>query len=267
METTAATYEGPQPISIHHGRRSGKRAITLGSAVNDPPHRRGRSGNPVEDITMFLAHLRLLGLFAFLALQGDTGGDDGGDEGGDTDGDDTGATGERESSQDDSDFRAPKDQAELDRMISRRLKSHADRAKAEAKTEFERERQATEAKDKDDVRALLKLAEDKIATLEGELKQERTGSLRTQVATAYKLPDDIAELLKGETKEELTEHAKRLAKHVASRADGGEDESDTSADDIDNDAGARGSKKRGNQKPIPQFRIASTVKTVKMPGA
>jgi hypothetical protein len=252
-----------------YGRRSGKRAITLGSAVKDPSQIRGRSGNPVEDIRMFLAQLRMLGMLAFLALQSDSGGGDGDDGDGDPGGDDQGRSGDSGDSHGDSGFRAPKDQDELDRMIRRRLAKAKTDAETAARAAWDQEQQTKEAKDKDDVRKLLKLAEDKAAKLEEDLQRERQGNLRSRIASKHKLPDDLAELLTGETEEELTEHAKRLAKYAVARGDGeeGDDEGDTSKDDIENDAGARGSRKRANQKPVPQFRVASTVKTVKMPGA
>lgn len=48
--------------------------------------------------------------------------------------------------------------------------------------------------------------------LEAELREERAGRMRLQVATEYSLPDALASRLKGDTLEELKADAQELAK-------------------------------------------------------
>ena len=47
-----------------------------------------------------------------------------------------------------------------------------------------------------------------------EAKEQNAALVRENVAKAHGLPDDLAELLKGETREDLEAHAKKLAKYV-----------------------------------------------------
>lgn len=222
---------------------------------------------------MFLAHLRLLlSMLSFLTLETDSGSGGNGDEGGDSGGDESERSGDSGGSEEESGFKAPKNQDELDAMIRRRLAKAKTDAETAARATWDQEQKQKEAKDKDDVRALLTLAEEKIQKLEEDLKTERFGSVRSRVAAKHKLPEDLAERLRGETEEELEADAKRLAKYAVSRGDGAEEEGDGSGDDsgtsaIENDAGARSSKSKGSKRTVPTFRVNSTVKTVKVPGA
>jgi hypothetical protein len=213
---------------------------------------------------MFLIHARmLLGALAFMTLESDSG-DSGDDSGGDGDGDD-GGDGDGTAKKTESSFKAPANQAELDRLISRRLKKAREDAAAEATTAAQRAAEVATAKEKDDVRKLLEIEQDKVKELELKVKNAEVTSLRTKVANAHKLPDELADLLKGETEEELTVHAKKLAELVTKGKDTGSDDGSDDGD-IDNDAGAQGTRKKGNRSNVPQFRIASTKKTVKWPG-
>ena len=47
-----------------------------------------------------------------------------------------------------------------------------------------------------------------------EAKEQNAALVRENVAKAHGLPDDLAELLKGETREDLEAHAKKLAKYA-----------------------------------------------------
>lgn len=67
--------------------------------------------------------------------------------------------------------------------------------------------QLAEAKTAEEVQALVAAHESRVAELEGSL-------LRTQIATSYKLPEELAELLKGDDEASLKAHAERLAKFV-----------------------------------------------------
>jgi hypothetical protein len=56
----------------------------------------------------------------------------------------------------------------------------------------------------------------RIAELEGQIETSRLETVRERVASKHRLPTELAELLRGKDEAELTEHAKRLAKLVAS---------------------------------------------------
>ncbi len=55
---------------------------------------------------------------------------------------------------------------------------------------------------------------ERFADLEKQLSEERHGRLREKVAREHQLPDDLAEVLKGDTEEELKAHAEVLKKYV-----------------------------------------------------
>lgn len=55
---------------------------------------------------------------------------------------------------------------------------------------------------------------ERFADLEKQLSEERHGRLREKVAREHQLPDDLAEVLKGTTEEELKAHAEVLKKYV-----------------------------------------------------
>lgn len=70
------------------------------------------------------------------------------------------------------------------------------------------------AGDGGDGKTELEQLNERFARYEQELADERHGRLREQVARQYDLPDDLAELLKGATAEELKAHADVLKKYV-----------------------------------------------------
>lgn len=223
---------------------------------------------------MLVNHLRfalsLLPYVALLKLQEAPDGTEGteGDE--DTESGTEKRSGASDDSGEEDSFQAPKTEEELNRMIRRRIKRAEEKAAEDAKAKLLAEMEEKDAKEKDDVRKLLEISEGKIAELERKLKEATTGSLREKVAASYKLPAELAEVLRGETEEELKAHAERLAKAAGISTDREEEEEEDTSKrrSVENDLGTQGTRKRNGQKPAaPQFRIQSTVKTVKMPGA
>lgn len=104
-------------------------------------------------------------------------------------------------------------QAELDAQVKARLAEEKKR---------EENRQAA-AKKKADDEALAanqkwqELAESRaqeIETLKVQLAQRDTDALRMRIAAKHQLPEELAELLKGDDEAALEEHAKKLAKLV-----------------------------------------------------
>lgn len=94
--------------------------------------------------------------------------------------------------------------------------------------------QSTKAKEKDaeeDQKLLDEKAFDKLLAkreaekqaLAKELAETKAQQLREKVARKHGLPDDFADVLKGETEEEMTEHAQKLAKHVVKPSDDNKD--------------------------------------------
>lgn len=62
---------------------------------------------------------------------------------------------------------------------------------------------------------------EKFAKYEQELAEERKGRLREQVARRFDLPDDLAELLKGDNEDELKAHAEVLKKYAPAKQETG----------------------------------------------
>lgn len=88
-----------------------------------------------------------------------------------------------------------------------------DPEKESMKAELERLRKVEETakQDKKDAE-LAKLDEVGRAKAEADqAKQEAVASRKEAAAARFKLPEDVAELLKGETKDEIEAHAKKLA--------------------------------------------------------
>lgn len=70
------------------------------------------------------------------------------------------------------------------------------------------------AGDNSDGKSEIEQLNEKFAKYEQELAEERKGRLREQVARQYELPDDLANVLKGDTLDELKAHAEVLKKYV-----------------------------------------------------
>lgn len=96
--------------------------------------------------------------------------------------------------------------SEVERL---RKESAAKRISAQqAKQESEElKTKLSEAKTAEEVQSLISDYEEKVSALEGAM-------LRSSVASEYKLPADLAELLKGDDEESLKAHAEKLSRYV-----------------------------------------------------
>lgn len=74
------------------------------------------------------------------------------------------------------------------------------------------EDQLSKAKSEDEVKELIEASK-------AESAEESKNLVRENVALRHGLPDDLAEVIKGETREEMDEHAKRLAQYVSQSGD------------------------------------------------
>lgn len=80
---------------------------------------------------------------------------------------------------------------------------------ARYRTELRKLQQQTkDAKTPEEFEAAVREYQERIAALESEMLRER-------IARKYNLPDDLAELLKGDDENAIEEHAKRLQKYAA----------------------------------------------------
>lgn len=141
---------------------------------------------------------------------------------GDNNGDSTGNAGEKIT------FNS---QADLDRMVQRRLERDREAQKKdlrdEVKAELEGERSAEEAleagkyKDLYDAEVVKSgKLQDKIDELKGQIAATEHDELRRQVAAKHSIPDTLVDRLKGDNEEELTADAKALAKSLNLKAKG-----------------------------------------------
>lgn len=118
-------------------------------------------------------------------------------------------------------------QEDLDRMIEKRLTRQKESLRkdeefvGEIRAEIEGEQTAEQLKEhgkyKDmydaEVVKVGKLQE-KIDELKGQIAERELSDLRKKIAADNKLPDELADRLKGETEEEITADAKELAKKL-----------------------------------------------------
>lgn len=99
-------------------------------------------------------------------------------------------------------------------------------AQAKPETDWKAEARKHEARAKENAAAAAKLAAleeaqktaeqkltDRVTAAEKERDEARLDALRAKVGAAKKLPAEVVDLLKGDTEEELTTHADRLAEH------------------------------------------------------
>lgn len=109
-------------------------------------------------------------------------------------------------------------------------KSEAKKARSEAAARRvanrDMEAKIKDAKSPEDVAAIVKDFEGKLLAKDKEVVAER-----------YKLPEELAELLKGDTPEELVAHAKKLAKFAPAEQE---------ADDADESGGLTPKERRAN---------------------
>lgn len=98
-------------------------------------------------------------------------------------------------------------QEELDRIISARIREEKDRR--------EREAEAKRLEEQGEYRALLEKERAESAALQAKLKQVELDRMREKVAAKHKLPEPLAERLKGESEEELEKDAKSILQSLA----------------------------------------------------
>lgn len=184
---------------------------------------------------------------------------------------------------DDDGFEPITSKAAFERRIKGRLKRFGENLRAELESDHEA-----------DLAAKLKPLNEKVTKLTDDLKASELTRVRDKVALKHNLPDDIAELLKGDSEDDLEAHAKTLAKHVktdksadadadsdaAGESKGESDQSDNAADanadaaaaaskgasSVDNDSGVRGSRRSSTYTAPPPYRVANSRRTVRVPG-
>lgn len=145
--------------------------------------------------------------------------------------------GEQGGSNDDSKggFKAITSQADLDRIITNRLNRDRDALRKTLKDEIDADVRAEEAKKQGNFQKLYEDLEGKYKALESSIAERDLKDRRIAAAKAARLPDDMADRLRGDTDEELEADAKELAKHLRTQ------------DALDTDAGERTAK--GTRKP------------------
>lgn len=163
-------------------------------------------------------------------------GDDQDEEQDDSDDDDDADDSDDEDDSDDSDdakskgkgkFKAPKSQAELDKIIARRVERERKKAKSdpdlrkqirdelEAEAELESARNSKNyQKVADGLQKKLDAALERIAEFEGKEEETEHARLAERVANRVGLPDGWGERLKGDTEAELLADAKKLKRDV-----------------------------------------------------
>lgn len=161
-----------------------------------------------------------------------TGGDDEGkpdDDGnppgdkGDTSGDKGDTKGGKSGS-----FKPIESQEDLDAILIKRLRRQEKNLREEItediKAELAADAKKQAAKDKEDYKTLYEESQaevekltKKIAKMEDEVKTATIEELRNEVIDEFSLPKDLADRLRGETKEELQADAKKLAEVVGPR--------------------------------------------------
>ncbi len=153
------------------------------------------------------------------------------DDAGDSDDDDDADDSSDSKSKTKGKFQAPKSQAELDRIIAKRIDRERKKAKSDPdlreqiREELEAEAALAAAKDAKDYQKLyegtdkkLKAALAKIAEYEEAEELTERGRLAERVANRVGLPDGWGERLKGETETELLADAKKLKRAMPGKA-------------------------------------------------
>ena len=106
-------------------------------------------------------------------------------------------------------------QADMDRVVEKRLKEEGERIARQVREDIEREATEAEAKKQGDFKKLYEALETKYQTLEADLKRRDREDLLRKVAREVGLPETATVRLIGETEEELTKDAKELKKQLA----------------------------------------------------
>lgn len=125
-------------------------------------------------------------------------------------------------------FKPITSQEDLDAIVIKRLKRQEKNLREEITQEIQdaleadaRKKAAEEQGDYkklfEDSQAEVEKLKKKIETMESEVKQKTIDELRKEVIDEFSLPKDLADRLRGETKEELVADAKKLSEIVGPR--------------------------------------------------
>jgi hypothetical protein len=113
-------------------------------------------------------------------------------------------------------------QEDFDAALAARLARHEAKVKKsitdQVKADLAAQAQAAKAKEDNDYKTLYEAEITKRETAERERDSERKAALRSRIAAKHSLPDELADVLKGDNEDELEDHAKRLAKVVKTKS-------------------------------------------------
>ena len=112
-------------------------------------------------------------------------------------------------------------QEDFDAALAARLARHEAKVRKsitdQVTAQIADDAKSAKAKEANDYKALYEAETQRRELAERERDQERKTTLRNRIAAKHKLPDELADVLKGDSEDELDEHAKRLAKVVKTR--------------------------------------------------
>lgn len=123
-------------------------------------------------------------------------------------------------------FKAPKSQAELDRIIQRRVERAERAALAKARKQLAEDADRDKLKKSRDFEKLNEKLEADIEKLQEQLNEERTERFRSNVAKALGLKPSVAALLVGDTEAAMTKHGRKLIKDLGIKRQAQEDQAD-----------------------------------------
>lgn len=117
-------------------------------------------------------------------------------------------------------------QADIDRIVTDRLKRERGTIRAEVEDEIKREAAAAAAKEQGDYKALLEAEQkdheatkNKLAEMEDKQAKADHLALQQKVAKAVGIPEELAVKITGETEADMTTDAKAMKKLLAPKAD------------------------------------------------
>jgi hypothetical protein len=159
---------------------------------------------------LFRIMLLLLSLLPLFATKGD---DDADDDPGDQD-DDTDDQGDPDDDEPLGDKGKKALQRERDRADAEERKRKDAERQLRALQKKQREAEEAAAKDEGDYKSLYDDLKTKFDALESERETEKLTANRERIARKHQIPDDLLDLVRGDTDEEIEASVKKLAKHV-----------------------------------------------------
>lgn len=119
-------------------------------------------------------------------------------------------------------FKPITSQEDFDAALAARLARHENKLRKslteEVKAQLKADADAEAATKQGDFETLYKAEVTKREQAERERDSERKAALRSRIAAKHSLPDELADVLKGDSEDELEDHAKRLAKVVKTKS-------------------------------------------------